>query len=187
MADTASIQVLQQSPYRGGLKEWSNRMHFGPGFPPDAGHWNALYTDIRDSWKTITLPTTEFIGARGYQPGTDVPVWETSDTTVGTYVPGTGVGTVLESCALTKYTTDQRTSKNHPIYLFEWHHGVMVVNGGSYDELLSGLHTGWKNRGDNWIAGITDGTSVYHRQGPRGASGLTASVDLYVHHRDFPN
>jgi hypothetical protein len=186
VADTPSIKLRYVSPWKGGTREWSNRMHFAGGTPPDATHWSTLAVAIRDEYKSMFTSDTTIVGAVGYGAGSDLPVWSTSWSTAGTYSPGTGLRTPLEVCALIRYSTDQRSVKNHPIYLYQYMHDVFVQDTGSRSLLLSGLQTGWTTRGNDWIAGYSDGTTTYHRAGPRGAVAQSCVVDTYVHIHEFP-
>lgn len=161
-------------------------MHFVGGTPPDSSHWNTLATAIRDEYKALLPTSTTITGAVGYGPGSDLPVWSTGWSTAGTYVPGTGQEAPLECCALLRYSTDQRSTKNHPIYLFQYMHAVFVKSSSTWDALLDGLVSGWTTRGNDWIAGYSDGTTTYHRAGPRGAVALSCTVGLYVTLHEFP-
>lgn len=186
MAATASIKIETTSAWRTGTRVWSNRYHFNGTTPPDSTHWEALRAAIVADQKTV-LPTDAHItGAVGYAPGSDVPVWSWAGSVAGTYSPGTGQRVPLEVCALLRYSTDQRSSKNHPIYLYSYVHDIYVTASSPWDTLLSGLQSGILDVGNAWIAGYSDGAVTHHRAGPNGAVALGASVAALATHHDFP-
>lgn len=126
--------------------------------------------------------------AIGYDAGSDLPIFTKAYTTAGTNAGGAGALSVpLEVSALIRYATTQRTSKNHPIYLFNYMRGVKI-NSGSNRELLD---TTFKGRVSTyaaaWVTGFSDGTTIHHRAGPNGAVAQSQVVGTYVTHRDFPN
>jgi hypothetical protein len=85
-----------------------------------------------------------------------------------------------------RFSTPARTTKNHPVYLFNFFHPALLVASGG-DDLSGGQITAVKEYGDDWIAGFTDGAIVHERCGPRGAVAIDCLCDPFVRHRDFPN
>jgi hypothetical protein len=186
MAATPSIKIETTSAYRTGTRVWSNRYHFNGGTPANSTAWETLRAAIVADQKTI-LPTDAHItGAVGYAAGSEVPVWSWSGSVAGTYAPGTGQRVPLEVCALIRYATTARSSKNHPVYLFNYVHDVYVVASSPWDNLLSGLQSGILDVANAWIAGYSDGTNTLVRAGPNGATAIGAEVPLLATHHDFP-
>lgn len=187
MAAQPSILIRKSSAYEGGTREWSNRYHFTGGTPADAGHWSTLAGNVTDAEKLALHSGTTIVGAVGYAAGSDVPVWSTSYSKAGSLSPGTEIHPgPLEVSALLKWTTDQRTSKNHPIYLFTYIRSAIINFNATRETLWSTQKTDLETYGAAWISGFSDGVNTYHRSGPNGAVGLVASANAFVTHRDFP-
>jgi len=186
VAATPSLKVIKSSAFKGGTRLWSNRYHFSGGTPADSAHWTTFSDAVVTAEKASLKGTTTIVGTVGYAAGSDVPVFSKTYSTVGTdatggnYAPG-------EVAGLTRYSTDQRTSKNHPIYLFNYYHN-MITNptAGQQDLIATGLRTNMLTYANAWITGFSDGTNTYHRAGPNGAVALGAFVEEYLTHRDFP-
>jgi hypothetical protein len=93
-----------------------------------------------------------------------------------------------EVCALVRYSTAARTTKNHPIYLFNYHHAA-IVNGhvSDVDHLDANQRTNLGTFAAAWVAGFSDGTHTLVRASPNGAAATGYLVEEYVTHRDFPS
>jgi hypothetical protein len=93
-----------------------------------------------------------------------------------------------DCAALVRYTTTQRTSKNHPIYLFNYYHGVYRADAASasqYDDLQTGQGTAMTTYAGSWVTGFSDGTNAYKKAGPRGAVAQSGAAESKITHRDF--
>jgi hypothetical protein len=122
----------------------------------------------------------------GYNAGSDVPVSSKTYSTTGTSA-ASGTSTPGEVCALLRWSTAARTSKNHPIYLFNYYHCPIVDN--TYtnrDKLKSTQKTEISTYASAWIAGFSDGTHTCVRAGPNGATATGSLTEEWVTHRDFP-
>jgi hypothetical protein len=89
--------------------------------------------------------------------------------------------------AIARYSTAYRSTKNHPIYLFNYFHTFGVQSNASWADALNSDQKALLNTYCNlWITGISDGTSTHHRSGPTGhlATGLLLVDNLT--HRDLP-
>lgn len=129
---------------------------------------------------------TTLVESIGYNPGSDVPVFQKPIGQAGTFAPGTNPFLPLESCALLRFSTDQRTSKNHPIYLFKYIHNQQADDTTHHELLRNGLRSSWQQFGDGLVAGYNDGTNDRTLCGPYGAVAQSAFCEQYVTHRDFP-
>jgi hypothetical protein len=188
MAATPSVKVVKTSSYKNGLRLWSNRHHFLGGTPADATHWHTLMDAIVAVEKTAVTSETTITECVGYAAGSDVPVASKVYSTVGTLTWVSGnAAQALETCALIRYATAAKTTKNHPIYLFTYWHQVAVLTAGVHFETLdANQKSALATYAGDWISGFSDGTNTYTRAGPYGQAATGAIVEEYVTHRDFP-
>jgi hypothetical protein len=189
-----SIVITKVGAYRGGTREWSNRYHFEGAVATDAAAWEAFADLIVAAEKACFDSTTEIIRAQGCDVATATEtnphgdaVWEKAYTTVGTFVPNVAdIGTPGDCCVLVRYSTDARSVKNHPIYLFNYYHAAWN-RAASGDALAADSKTAYETYADEWLAGFSLDGSARERCGPRGAVAVSRYVHPYIRHRDFPS
>jgi hypothetical protein len=187
MALTPSVKVTKSFSFKEGTRLWSNRYHFNGGVPADNTHWNTLFDAIVAAEKLIFSTLVTIVDCTAYLAGSDTPVHNKSYTTHGTYVPGSGNYMPGQSAALLRYSTAARTSKNHPIYLFNYFHGVYnEPTGIDSDRLNAGQKTRIETYAGAWIAGFSDGSITAVRAGPNGAAATGDLCEEFITHRDFP-
>lgn len=188
MAATPSIKVFKTLPFKGGTRRWSNRYHFSGGTPADSTHWGNLAAAVIFDEKATIASVQSIVEWIGYAAGSDVPVASATVSVAGTLTPDTGNAEQAgEVAALTRYATDARTSKNHPIYCFNYVHGVYAHTGEGDGDLLSAAQkTALETYAANWVAGYSDGTHTLVRASPNGAVCRDPIVEEYLTHRDFP-
>lgn len=188
MAATPSLKIEKTIEFKGGVRLWSNRYHFNGGTPADAAHWHTLMDAVTDAEKACYASSVTIVNALGYAAGSDVPVAEKAYAISGTTGPTAGSWQQAgEVCALVRYSTAARTTKNHPIYLFNYYHGCFVLDSLSDADHLDTAHrTAFGTYGAAWIAGFTDGVITAVRASPNGAAATGVDVEEMVTHRDFP-
>jgi hypothetical protein len=181
----ASIKVIKQFNYRGQTHQWSNRYYLNNTSIDTQAHFNTLADAVVLAEKAIYNAAVTIIGVNYYAPGSEVAVWTRSYSTAGTYA--TTTGTAPGDCAaLIRYTTSQRTSKNHPLYLFNYYHGIVVAGYPNQDQVGATQATALGTYANSWVSGFSDGVTTYKKAGPRGAVATGYVVESYVTHRDFP-
>lgn len=188
MAATASIKVIKSGTFKGGTHRWSNRYHFDGSAPVDGTHWTTLSDLIVNDEKAVLNGSQTIVETIGYAAGSDVPVFSKVYSTAGTNAGTTGhISVPLEVAALVRYSTSARSTKNHPIYLFNYYHGVYVHDGvAGQDTLDATMKSALETYAGQWITGLSDGTVTHHRCGPNGDLATGHITEEYVTHRDFP-
>lgn len=186
MAATPSIKLTKSFTYRGVTRHFSNRYHFVGGTPPDFAHWHALAAAIILVEKACYSTGPVITGATGYAAGSEVPVYTETFSTGGT-LSGTGSIDPPGDCAVcVRYSTTARTSKNHPVYLYNYYHGARLPVAGG-DAVMGTQITAFNALASQWIgSGFSDGTTSYNRAGPNGATATGYLTQPLITHRDLP-
>ena len=180
-----SIRVVKSFPRRGGTVTWSNRYYF-TGSNLTSGQFATLSAALQAEEVLLFASNCSIVEFIQYDAGSDVPVATNAVSVAGTLSMSGKEHCTSDSCGLIRFSTSQRTSKNHPIYLFKYMHGVVITAGDAGDTVNSTLKTRYDNYANDIVAGFSDGTSTRHITGPQGAVAIGQTVSPYVHHRDFP-
>lgn len=180
-----AVVIKKQFAYRGGTQVFSNRYWFNGGVPADNTAWNTLFDNVVAAEKLIYDAGITIIEAVGYVGGSTISAHSKSYTTAGTAVY-TNPRAPGDCAALLRFSTAARTSKGHPIYLFNYFHGVCNNGGANYDVVDSSQVTKISTYGSAWLTGFSDGTNTYTRAGPRGADATSRLAETLITHRDFP-
>jgi len=186
VAATPSVKVVKQFGFKGGNRLWSNRYHFNGGTPPDATHWHTLFDAVVAAEKLIFTSYTTIVEVIGYAAGSDVPVASKTYSQAGTKTAVTRLPPG-EVAGLIRWATAARTSKNHPVYLFNYYHGWEQSTSSNHDAVDSAQLTVADTYANAWISGFSDGGSVTAvRAGPNGATATGHFTEPDFTHRDFP-
>lgn len=186
MAASGSIRIVKTIEWKGGTQEWSNRYHFDGTLPADSATWEILADNVVDAEAPCFPADIVIVKAVGYGPATDVPVYSKDYATAGTGAFGGEDRQAAEVVALAKYSTTKRSTKNHPVYLFNYFHGVTCHSATALDFLFTDQKTALQTYVDTWVGGFIDGTDTHRRVAPDGSGAVDATVETYVTHRDFP-
>ncbi len=187
MADMPSIRIVKQFTYRGETQDFSNRYHFSGHTPVSDAEWTALLDAVTASEKAIFTNVVTIVSGVCYLPGSDVPVFSKAYSLAGTLTQlGNPVRVPGDVAALIRYSTTQRSVKNHPIYLYNYYHGVYRDRDDGPDDFKSDQRNAFLTYGQHWVDGFSASGQTYVRCGPRGAVAQARTVPTFLTHRDFP-
>lgn len=185
MADMPSLLVKKSFTYRGSPRTFTNRYHFSGGTPADAAHWQTFSDLVVAAEKAIYGSNVTIVETVAYAAGSDIPLHVMVYSVAGTLSTTSTVPAPGDAAAMVRFSTDQFSIKNHPIYLYSWYHGVQLSNSSGGDTLPSAQKGAIDTYSTSWMTGFSDGTNTYHRAGPRGAVALSRTTSTVVRHRDF--
>jgi len=191
VASKPSVRVVKQFNYRGAVRTYSNRYHFDGGTPADAAHWLTLTTAIfnaeRLCFRDLSTGGVLITDIVGYAGGSEIPVYTHNFNGNGTGAPANWVAVPGDVAALVRYSTSAHSSKNHPIYLFNYYHAVGYSGTtGTSDDLNPAQSALFATYAAHWVTGFSDGTNNYVRCGPDGNVATGSLVEPMLTHRDLP-
>lgn len=187
-ATRVGIKLVFSFSWRGDTKVWSQKYHFtGPTEWETEAQFNTFVAALWDSVKESLPARVTCVEAVGYDADSDMPVHTLAIGEAGEYANTDNPQAPGEACMLWRFTTDARTSKNHPIYLFKWWHGMQTNGATSPDTLRSGIASTAAGPIGDLVDGISDGDNTRHYCGPNGAVALDGECEALLHMREFPN
>lgn len=181
------IKLTFSFGWRGTTKLWSQLYHFdGPTSWASQAQFDTCVVALWNIIKICIPSRVTLVEATAYNAGSFLPVYTHTFGATGTYTDSANPQAAGEMCMLWKMTTDQRSTKNHPIYLFKWFHGMQSEGATSPDTLRAGIQSTAAGQLTSLLAGINDGTNTRKYCGPRGAVAQSGSVNTLLHAREFP-
>lgn len=182
----ASVKIVKHFSYEGGTKAWSNR-YFVTGDDPSDAQFVAIVSAIKTLEANCFTSVVSYDEAVGYHAGSELPVWSETLSGSGGLTPATGRVRCPGDCVgIVRFSTDARTTKNHPVYLFKYYHGVYAQQSSQPDNIGDDFYAAYDALGAGLVTGVSDGSTTRHICGPRGAVAIGHTVQSYVRHRDFP-
>lgn len=183
--------MIKEFTYRGVARQFSNRYHFSGGTPADSSHWTTFSDAVVTAEKAIfnaeSADGAKIIATVGYEAGSEIPVFNKTYATDGTLGQGSALGNPGDVAFLVRYSTNARSSKNHPIYLFNYYHACLAQGSQAFNDQMNGpQRTAAQTYASSWISGFSDGTHTLKRSGPNGDDATGSLVELLVTHRDLP-
>lgn len=171
----------------GGTARVHNIYHFnGPAWTNQA-EFEAVADALKDAFKLALSAAATIKEAVGYNPGSFLPVYTKAYDQAGSIGDASNTKLLPSDCAmLLRFSTTQRTSKNHPIYLFKYLRPAMNNPNSSVEVISPTAKTAIETFGTALISGFNDGTRTRVYCGPRGAVAQSRLVDDYITHRDYP-
>jgi hypothetical protein len=182
---------VKQFNYRGVVRTFSNRYHIGTAGPADGAHWttfsDAIVTAEKAIYAQLASGGAKIITTFGYAAGSEVPVFTKAYTTDGTMSLVSDRTTPGDVAALIRYSTPDRSTKNHPVYCYNFYHGAMSDSTATTaDNLAANQAAAMGTYAAAWIAGFSDGTTTFHRSRPTGDLCNGYVVKPFLTHRDLP-
>lgn len=164
----------------GGIYHWT-----GAAWTNEA-EFDAMADWLTTAFQDALSASATIVSAIGYNPGSRIPVYSKTYSKVGHITDISTQKLTPSDCAmLIRFSTDQRTSKNHPIYLFKYIKPAVNNPNVSVEIVTPAVQTALETYAGLLVTGHDPGSGVRKLCGPFGAVALGHQVNQYVTHRDF--
>jgi hypothetical protein len=181
-----SIRTRKSFQYRGSTRVFGNRWFFNGGVPASNTEWDTLAAAVLSHEQDCYGTDVTFVDAVCYDSGSDVPVYTHTYSASGSYSPGSEVRMPGDCAGIVRMSTDARSTKNHPIYLYKFCRAVYREVGATFDTWSTFQSAHWKSLIDNWIAGLSDGAHTLTLADAKGLGAVSSLIEPLITHRDFP-
>jgi hypothetical protein len=182
-----SIRVKKSFVFRGAAKVWSNRYHFDGSAIGDSAAMNTFMDGVVLAEKAIHGSQVTIVECNCFAPGSDVAIATKTYSTAGTLSITGGSACPGECAAILRMATTKKSTKNHPVFVFSYFHGVFFnTSSGVPDNILAAEKTAIEGYADSWKNGLSIGGRTYIRTTPDGHLTTGRVVSPYIGHRDFP-
>jgi hypothetical protein len=187
----ASVRIVKQFTYREVARQFSNRYHIGVNFPQTPAAWKTLIDNVAGAETDLFPPLAnggaKIVAGYGLGPNSNIPVHEETYNYDGVLAHDTWSPSPGDAAAIVKYTTPDRSIRNHPIYLWSYYHAVGAQPGVDGDKLNTVQHAAIQAYANAWLTGFSDGSTTYRRSRPNnGTIATAATCELDISHRDLP-
>lgn len=187
----ASLKLVKQFNARGTVREFSNTYHMHGGTPADYTHWETFCDLVVAAEKTIYNSLAnggaKIVEGIGYDGSSMVPVFTKTYAVDGTGSFTSGYLQASDVAGLIRWNTGARSTKNHPIFCFNYFHTMTSLGSGSDpDTMYTDQHTALGAYGADWLSGFSDGTNNYTRARPNGNECTGYTAEALLTHRDLP-
>lgn len=160
--------------------------HFTGAAWTNEAEFDAMSDWLKDQFKLVLSASATITKTTGYNPGSRIPVYEKTYSQAGSIADSSSTKLTPSDCAmLLRFSTDQRTSKNHPIYLFKYIKPAMNNPNTSVEAVSPSVLTAIETLGGSLVTGHDPGSGVRKLCGPFGAVALGHQASTYITHRDF--
>lgn len=180
MPDTPSLVIAKSFSYRGAPETWTNKYHFSGTTPANQAGWLTLLRAVWDVERSFLGNDVTLVGGTGYAAGNEAAVAMFDVNNIGgTTATNKGLANVSSQAipgdvaVWMRWATDKRNSKNKPIYLRKYFHGV-PLNQSDGDAVESAIRAVMITANAKLFDGTLPGG--FKVCGPQGAVALAGGV-----------
>lgn len=183
MPDTDSIVIAKSFNYRGSPEVWTNKYHLEGTTPADLAAARTLLRAIWDSEKVVLGSDVTLVGGSFYNAGNEAAAFMFDATNIGgtsatnAGSSSTSATTPGDTSVWVRWGTAERNSKNKPIYLRKYFHGI-PLQASDGDIVPSATRTALLAHGAKMYDGSLPGGMKIC--GPQGADAISHGVAQFT-------